>query len=73
LFAVDKSNIWLGTSSKTIVKKIILMLSEEFCFTRSHTDASALFRLDENGTIILCIYVDDALMIGDRKPIKETH
>ena len=48
------------------------MLSEEFYFTRSHADACILFQSDRSGTVILCIYVDDALMIGDDEAIKKT-
>jgi hypothetical protein len=49
------------------------MLSTEFKFTRSHVDACIFHCLDQEGTIILCSYVDDALIIGDESAMKKLY
>jgi hypothetical protein len=53
-------------------RKFISMLVDEFKFNKSQADACVLIREDEEGTIILCIYVDDALMVGDPRAIQKT-
>jgi Reverse transcriptase (RNA-dependent DNA polymerase) len=53
-------------------RKFISILVKEFKFNRSQADACVLIREDEEGIIILCIYVDDALMVRDPRAIKKT-
>jgi hypothetical protein len=53
-------------------RKFISILVQEFKFKRSQADACVLTRDDEHGFIILCIYVDDALMVGDQTAIEKT-
>jgi Reverse transcriptase (RNA-dependent DNA polymerase) len=53
-------------------RKLISILVEEFKFKKSQADACVLTREDEYGVIILCIYVDDALMVGDHAAIEKT-
>ena len=53
-------------------RKFISMLVEEFHFKKSQADACVLIQEDKQGTIILCIYVDDALMVGDPSAIEKT-
>ena len=69
---LTKSMYGLVQAARQWWKKFIYMLSDEFNFTRSHADACVLHRSDQDGTIILCIYVDDALMIGDDSAITKT-
>jgi Reverse transcriptase (RNA-dependent DNA polymerase) len=45
---------------------------EEFKFKKSQADECVLTREDEHGVIILCIYVDDALMVRDHAAIEKT-
>ena len=45
---------------------------EEFKFKKSQADACVLTRKDEHGVIILCIYVDDALIVGNEEAIVMT-
>jgi Reverse transcriptase (RNA-dependent DNA polymerase) len=52
-------------------RKFISMLVKEFKFNRSQANACALIRKDEKGVIILCIYVDDVLMVGDQRAIQK--
>jgi Reverse transcriptase (RNA-dependent DNA polymerase) len=53
-------------------RKFISMFVEEFKFNKSQADACVLIRKDEEGVIILCIYVNDALMVGDLRAIQKT-
>jgi hypothetical protein len=46
-------------------------MMEEFKFKKSEADACMLTRDDEHRVIILCIYVDNALMVGDHAAIKQ--
>lgn len=39
-------------------------------FKTSHVDPCLLIKKDENGTCIICVYVDDCLFIGDKKAVK---
>ena len=48
------------------------MLVEPFKFKKSQADAYVLTRKDKYGVIILCTYVDNALMAGDLKTIEKT-
>jgi hypothetical protein len=38
-------------------------------FEQTHADACLLKRKDENGTVLICVYVDDCLLTGDRMAI----
>ena len=69
---LTKSMYGLVQAARQWWKKFTYMLSVEFDFVRSHADACVLHRSDQDGTIILCIYVDDALMIGDDSAINKT-
>ena len=53
-------------------RKFISQLVEKFKFKKSQIDACVLTREDEHGVIILCIYVNDALMVGDPRAIEKT-
>ena len=53
-------------------RKFISNLVEEFKFNSSQADACVLIKQDKKRVIILCIYVDDALMVRDPKAIKKT-
>lgn len=44
---------------------------ETFGFIKSKIDPCLLLRADDNGTVILCIYVDDVLCIGDQHAINK--
>ena len=41
-------------------------------FQKSFSDPCLVYKKDENGTVMLGIYVDDCLCIGDRKAIEKT-
>jgi Reverse transcriptase (RNA-dependent DNA polymerase) len=69
---LKKAMYGLVQAAKQWWRKFISMLVEEFKFNKIQADASVLIRKDEEGVIILCIYVDDVLMVGDPKAIQKT-
>jgi Reverse transcriptase (RNA-dependent DNA polymerase) len=48
------------------------MVVDEFKFVKSQVDGCDLIKTDKEGTVILCIYVDDALIVGDLSAIEKT-
>ncbi|KAG7339393.1 reverse transcriptase RNA-dependent DNA polymerase [Nitzschia inconspicua] len=42
---------------------------EEKGFERTHAEPCLLRRIDNNCTVVICVYVDDCLLTGDRKAI----
>lgn len=44
---------------------------QELGFTTNLVDPCLLSRTNENGTVHLCVYVDDVLLVGDGKAIKD--
>ena len=52
-------------------KKFIQKLEEELQFARSKVDACLLYKKDDKGTVILCIYVDDACIFGNVEAVQK--
>jgi hypothetical protein len=42
---------------------------EKSAFQRTHAESCLLKRKDQNGTVVICVYVDDYLLTGDRTAI----
>ena len=38
-------------------------------FVQSMNDQCLLMRNDQNGTVIVCLYIDDTLCVGDKKAL----
>jgi Reverse transcriptase (RNA-dependent DNA polymerase) len=68
---LKKAMYGLVQAAKQWWRKFISILVEEFKFKKSQTDVCVLTREDECGVIILCIYVDDALMVGDQELLRK--
>ncbi|KAG7336872.1 reverse transcriptase RNA-dependent DNA polymerase, partial [Nitzschia inconspicua] len=49
-------------------KKFMYFMKEKG-FERTHAEPCLLKRIDSNGTVVICVYVDDCLLTGDRKAI----
>jgi hypothetical protein len=47
--------------------KKFMSYMEENGFQRTHSESCLLKKTDENGTVVICVYVDDCLFTGDRK------
>ena len=50
-------------------KKFVEVMVKKLEFKKCMADTCLLKRIDEKGTVIICVYVDDILCIGDRKAI----
>jgi Reverse transcriptase (RNA-dependent DNA polymerase) len=62
----------LVQAARQWLRNFISILVEEFKLKQRQADACVLTRKDEHGVIILCIYVDDALIVGDQAAIEMT-
>jgi hypothetical protein len=49
--------------------KTFMTTMERRGFERTHVDSCLLKRKDESGTVLICVYVDDCLITGDRTAI----
>ncbi|KAG7348742.1 reverse transcriptase RNA-dependent DNA polymerase [Nitzschia inconspicua] len=50
-------------------RKKFMNFMEAKGFERTHAEQCLLKRIDNNGTVVICVYVDDCLLTGDRKAI----
>ena len=60
-----------SAGSITIFKKLVEVLVGEMKFKKCLNDPCLLMRENKNGFVIICIYIDDTLCIGNRNPIKK--
>jgi ATP-binding cassette subfamily B (MDR/TAP) protein 1 len=67
---LDKSLYGLVQAARQWWKDINAFLVDELDFTCSKSDPCLLFRKNENGTVYLCLYVDDFLLLGDEDAIE---
>jgi hypothetical protein len=52
--------------------KTFMGTMEKKDFEKTHADSCLLKRKDHNGTVVICVYVDDCLLTGDRAAIEAT-
>ena len=60
----------LVQSARQFFKKLLEVLIGKMNFIKCLSDQCLLYRRDEYGTVILCLYIDDTLVVGDIKAIK---
>ena len=61
---IEEKFIWLEASTSVMVSKIWQVMHEHG-YNRCHSDHCVYFkRLDDDSYIILCLYVDDMLVVG---------
>ena len=69
-FILDKAMYGLVQAARQYYKKFVdIMTSTEMGFERCLADGCLLKRSTEVGTVIVCVYVDDTMCVGDRKAI----
>ena len=49
---------------------MIEVLEKKMNFVQSMNDQCLLMRNDQNGTIIICLYIDNTLYVGDKKALE---
>ena len=55
----------LVQAARQFFKKLRDTLVEKMKFTKCLSDQCLLFRKNKTGTVIVCIYIDDTLVVGD--------
>ena len=75
---LDQAIYGLVQAARQFFKKMIEVLEKKMNFVQSMNDQCLLMRNDQNGTVIICLYIDDTLCVGDtealdtfKKEIKE--
>ena len=72
MLPTQKRDLWIVTSSKTILEKFVDTIKKEpFGFTDSSADPCMLFKENNLGICIIIMYVDDMLIIGQKEQIQE--
>ena len=66
---MDQTIYGLVQAARQFFKKMIEVLEKKMNFVQSMNDQCLLMRNDQNRTIIACLYIDDTLCVGDKKPI----
>ena len=66
---LDQAIYGLVQAAGKFFKKIIEVLEKKMNFVRSMNDQCLLMRNDQNGTVIVCLYIDDTLCVGDKKAL----
>ena len=68
---LQKSMYGLVQAARQFYKKFVQVATEKLGFQKCLADGCLLYKKDESGTIIICLYVDDLLCIGDKKAIEK--
>ena len=60
----------LVQAARQFFKKLRYTLVDEMGFTKCLSDQCLLFRKNALGTFIVCLYIDDTMVVGDKKAIE---
>ena len=66
---LDQAIYGLVQAARQFFKKMVEVLEKKFNFVRSMNDQCLLMRNGLNGTVIVCLYIDHTLCIGDKEAI----
>jgi hypothetical protein len=66
---LNKSIYGLVQAARQWWKMFVEYLTKELGFQKSYVDPCLLILIEEEGKLYFCIYVDDALLVGERKVI----
>ena len=67
---LDQAIYGLVQAVRQFFKKMIKVLEKKMNFGRSMNDQCLLMRNDQNRTIIVCLYIEDTLCVGDKDAIE---
>ena len=67
---LDKSIYGLVQAARQFHKKLVSVLTEKMNFKKCFGDECLLMRDDDNGSVVLCVYIDDTLCAGHKKALK---
>ena len=66
----DQAIKGLMQADRQFFKKMIEVLEKKMNFVQSMNDQCLLVKNDQNGTIIICLYIDDKQCVVDKKALK---
>ena len=66
---LDQAIYGLVQAARQFFKKLIEVLEKKMTFVPSMNDQCLLMRNDQKGTIIVCLYIDDTIYVGDKKAL----
>ena len=65
----DQTIFGFVQAAKQVFKKLVEVPEKKMNFVQSMNDQCLLMRNDQNRTVIVCLYIDDMLCIGDKEAI----
>ena len=68
---LDHALCGLVQEARQFYKKLVEVLVRKLNFVKCLNDPCLLTKENENGIIIMCLYIDDMLCIGDRTAIEK--
>ena len=68
---LDKALYGLVQAARQFHKKLLDVMTNKLGFEKCKADECLLWRRGEKGTVIVCVYIDDTLCVGDREAIDE--
>ena len=66
----SESHVQLGASSTTILQKMVRVTVGKMGFKKSDADECLLMRAEDQVTVILCVYINDMLVVGDKLAVE---
>ena len=68
---LEKSIYGLVQAARQFHRKLISKMTKDMGFNKCLSDECLLFRSTEDGMVIVCVYIDDTLCVGDEKAVKK--
>ena len=66
---MDQAIYGLMQAVRQFLRKMVEVLENKMNFVQSVNDQRLLMRNDQNGTVIIRLYIDDTLWVGHKKAI----
>ena len=68
---LEKSIYGLVQAARQFHRKLITIMMKNMGFHKCLSDECLLFRNTEDGIVIVCVYIDNTLCVGDEKAVKK--
>ena len=68
---LDKSIYGLVQAARQFHKKLLDVMTRKLGFEKCKADECLLWRSTRDGTLIVCVYIDDTLCVGNEHTIKD--
>ena len=67
---LQKAMYGLVQAAQQFYKKMVRVTVGKMGFKKSNANGCLLMRAEDQGTVILCVYVDDMLVVGDKLAVE---